>query len=214
MFIRYTYVDHVTKKPVTIEPAKSGPAAPELPGLIFGFALESQYPTDVPMFYGTCKDGTPIDTPGILEVLTQDQYNAARTAEMTTRITLAKNKAYDALKARRQQCEAKGVAITALGTTSFAQPIYVPAAKDDQDRINTVLSSMERWPQIQTVSFKANNNVFVPVTHDQLSMIGLAVAVHVQKCFDNEASHTAAISIMTDVAAIESHDITTGWPDN
>lgn len=214
MYVIYTYVDHKTRKPVTVEHAANGPDIPDIPGLVFGFALESQYPTDAPTFYGKCNDGVSPTIPGILRVITQEQYEKDRAAEAAAMITKAKNTAYEALKLRRKACELKGVALTSLGTTSFSTPIYVPAEKDDQDRINTVLSSMERWPQITTVNFKANNNVFIPVTHEQLAQIGLAVAVHVQKCFDAEAYHTAAINQLKDVGSIESYDSSTGWPTN
>ncbi len=214
MYISYTYIDAVTKVPVTKAPAQGGPASPEVHDLVFGFALESQYPTSAPIFYGTCRDGTDPLTPGILSVMGEDMYVAARDAEKKAMLSKAKDNAYEVLKQRRKACELKGVAFTSLGEVVFPQRVYIPAEKEDQDRINTVLSSMERWPQIKTVSFKANNNVFIPVSYDQLAQVGLAVAVHVQLSFDNESKHTAAISMLTDIGAVEMYDVNTGWPDN
>lgn len=80
-YITFTNVDVQTGIPVTIEPARNGPTLPA--GCGFGFALESQYPTAAPTFYGQT-DG-PLDTPGILSVITKAQYDAAEAAEMEAR---------------------------------------------------------------------------------------------------------------------------------
>ena len=65
MHIKYTQVDAQTRIPVTECPAFNGPDSPAVEGLEFGFALESQYPTPYPVFFGTCPDGTNIDIPGV-----------------------------------------------------------------------------------------------------------------------------------------------------
>lgn len=85
MFLKYTYTDSVTGVPVTIEPASSGPARPRINGLVFGFALESQYPTLAPTFYGTAPDDTDTSVPGILAVLTEAELLEAQTKEMEAR---------------------------------------------------------------------------------------------------------------------------------
>jgi len=80
MFISFTYVDAITGIPVTEEPALNGPAMPE--GCVFGFALESLYPTERPKFYGTTARSTLV--PGVTEI-SEAEYNAAIADEMAAR---------------------------------------------------------------------------------------------------------------------------------
>lgn len=213
MYIRFTYVDSATGIPVTTEASKHGPKNPDIPGLQFGFALESQYPTDKPIYYGTCDDGVDGHTPGILEVLTQVQYIEARAAEMSARITIARNAKYDALKVARQASEAKGVAFTGhLGVQVLNGTLYIPAEKDDQDRVNSALTNMERYPSIQTVQFKMAPGVFMTLNYEELKLVGFQMATHVQLCFAVESQHSVNISRLKTVDEINAYDVTTGWP--
>ena len=84
-YIKYTAVDYITRVPVSEAPAQNGPDMPAVTGLQFGFALESQYPTNVPTFYGTCDDDADTDIPGVLGVLTADEHASAEVAEMEAR---------------------------------------------------------------------------------------------------------------------------------
>lgn len=80
-YLKYTYVDAVTGIPCTVAPMHNGPAMPRVPGLEHGFALESEYPTRTPTFFGTAPDDSPTDVPGVLAVVTQDEFEAARRSE-------------------------------------------------------------------------------------------------------------------------------------
>lgn len=68
-FIKYTYVDSVTKISIEKQPAQNGPASPEIKGLKYLFSLERKYPTEVPEFIGECDDDANINTDGILKQL-------------------------------------------------------------------------------------------------------------------------------------------------
>ena len=83
-YITFTHVDALTGVPVTLSPARNGPAFPV--GASFGFALESRYPTPVPTFYGQTDGAT--DVPGILSLITKAEYDAAKAAEMEARRAL------------------------------------------------------------------------------------------------------------------------------
>ncbi len=80
-YLKYTYVDAVTGIPCTEAPMHNGPAAPAVAGLEYGFALETEYPTRTPTFYGTAPDDAVIGVPGVLAAVTQGEYEAARRAE-------------------------------------------------------------------------------------------------------------------------------------
>lgn len=93
MYICVTYVDAATKIPCNVAPMSTGPSYPDLQDLNIEFWNESIWPTDFPLFYGTCADNIDINTPGIVKVLTQEQYENARVAEFDARIANVKNKA-------------------------------------------------------------------------------------------------------------------------
>jgi len=88
-YLIYTYVDRRTGVPITDAPAPHGPVMPAVPGLTFGFALESRYPTDAPVFYGVAPDDASLDVPGAVREVTAEEYQAAHEAELAARAELA-----------------------------------------------------------------------------------------------------------------------------
>lgn len=93
MYICVTYVDAATKIPCNVAPMSTGPSYPNLQDLVIEFWNESVWPTDFPLFYGTCADNIDTNTQGIVKVLTQEQYENARVAEFEARVANVKNKA-------------------------------------------------------------------------------------------------------------------------
>lgn len=77
MFVCITNIDAVTKVPCTVEPMRNGPALPELTDLQIVFENRSQWPTNTPMYYGTCSDDTDTQTPGIISVLSSQEFDNA-----------------------------------------------------------------------------------------------------------------------------------------
>ena len=92
--------------------------------------------------------------------------------------------------------------------------VAVATKKDDQDRIDTVLNSMERYG-LATVDFKAALG-WVTLTYDELKAVGSAIAAHVQACFSAERTHHEAIDAIgeLDADAVVAHDVYAGWPTN
>lgn len=84
-YLKYTYVDAVTGVPVSDAPAANGPKPPAVAGLEFAFALESQYPTDVPVFYGAADDDAEVALPGVMAVMDEATFEAARVTELADR---------------------------------------------------------------------------------------------------------------------------------
>lgn len=83
--LKFTYVDAVTGTPVTVAPAANGPIFPTVDGLEFAWARESQYPTDVPEFFGTCPDDSDTQIDGVLGVFNQADWEGMRADEMRAR---------------------------------------------------------------------------------------------------------------------------------
>jgi hypothetical protein len=84
-YIKFTYVDAVTGISITTEPAANGPVFPDIDGLEFTFARESQYPTNVPEFFGTCPDDADTGVEGVLGVYNQTDWETMRADEMLAR---------------------------------------------------------------------------------------------------------------------------------
>jgi hypothetical protein len=90
MHIVVTEVDAVTKILCTVEPQRTGPSMPAVKGFQFIWADKSTWPvsTDAtgtylraPKYYGTCDDDADTTIPGVLEVLTEAEWNERRVAE-------------------------------------------------------------------------------------------------------------------------------------
>lgn len=88
-YLKFTHVDAITRVPVTTEPAANGPEYPSVAGLEFVWARESQFPTETPELFGTCPDGVNVDVPGVLAVLSEADFDAAREAEDRARVPSA-----------------------------------------------------------------------------------------------------------------------------
>ena len=84
-YIKFTYVDAVTGISVASEPAANGPVFPPMAGLEFVWARESQYPTDVPEFFGTCPEDADTQVDGVLGVYLQADWETMRDDEMRAR---------------------------------------------------------------------------------------------------------------------------------
>lgn len=93
MYICVTYVDAATKIPCNVAPMSTGPSYPVLQDLNIEFWNESVWPTNYPLFYGTCADNIDTSTPGIVSILTKEQYDNTRDVEFEARISLIKTKA-------------------------------------------------------------------------------------------------------------------------
>lgn len=84
-YIKYTYVDSKTGISVAKAPAINGPAFPAISGLEFVLARESQYPTDVPEFFGTCDDGADLTIDGFIAEYSQQEWEQLQADEIRAR---------------------------------------------------------------------------------------------------------------------------------
>ena len=91
MLIKFTYVDAQTLRPMSEEPAAAGPILPNVPGITIDFSNESEYPCLFPIFYGHCNDDADAIIPGILDVLTQESFDAALAHEQAARFERTKS---------------------------------------------------------------------------------------------------------------------------
>jgi hypothetical protein len=94
MYICITEVDAVTKIPCTVEPQRTGPSMPAIKGWTHIWHDQSTWPVSTdstgkylraPKYYGTCDDDADTTIAGVLQVLTEAEFNAAKVAEHEAR---------------------------------------------------------------------------------------------------------------------------------
>ena len=94
MYICLTEVDAVTKIPCTVEPQRTGPSMPAVKGFQYKWQNSSTYPVELaldgtylraPKYYGTCDDDADTSIAGVLQVLTEEEYNTLRAEEHEAR---------------------------------------------------------------------------------------------------------------------------------
>jgi hypothetical protein len=203
-YLRYTYVDAQTGVPCTQAPMRHGPMFPAIPGLLFGFALESQYPTATPTFYGTAPDGTHLAVPGVLDVLTAGEYHAAEQAELALRRTAA--------QAERQ---AARLAAETGGYRYAGHP--VDADRDSILRISnasiTALTSLALGLPFAT-AWTCADDAQIPLDASGVLALQAALSTHGQACHDRSTALKAMIDGATDLAALAAvaAEIGSGWP--
>jgi hypothetical protein len=81
MYICVTHVDAVTKIPCTEAPMCHGPTFPAVKGLQLLWWNETEWPTERPLFYGTCDDDADTSIPGVIRTMTEEQYLSLRQTE-------------------------------------------------------------------------------------------------------------------------------------
>ena len=89
-----TEVDAITKIPCIVEPQRTGPSMPAVKGWTHLWHDSSTWPVSTasdgtylraPRYYGTCDDDADTTIAGVLQVLTEAEFNAAKVAEHEAR---------------------------------------------------------------------------------------------------------------------------------
>ncbi|WP_425641399.1 hypothetical protein ACPUEK_15825 [Marinomonas gallaica] len=195
MYVIYTQVDAKTGVPASQTLMRNGPKMPE--GITFSFALESQYPLkndQHPVFYGTTDRD---DLPEWVDIITQEQFEADRDAEMQAR--------YDKLLAQKiEQAAAERWRVETAGIT-LDNGAFVNTAEKDQNRISNAYSSLKNG-LVDQIDFKGANGWAV-MTLVELEPIAKAVAQHVSTyCFGAERDVTDQLNSM-DYTALQTADV-------
>ena len=148
MKVKFTYVDALTGVSAAVQPLANGGMCPEF--ITFGFALESQYPTTTPVFYGTLADETQKDHPAILEILSDEDYQAAYDAELAAREAKQQSLVVMSAKSSRQQ-EVDRIVVTTTDGKQF------DGDEASQTRMDRAIVAMAETDEIDWVL--ADNSV-------------------------------------------------------
>jgi len=81
MYICVTYIDSITGLPADVAPMTNGPSLPLVKGFEYEWSNKAQWPTEKPMFYGTCDPDADINIPGVVEVLTKEKYDSLKQSQ-------------------------------------------------------------------------------------------------------------------------------------
>ena len=193
-YLKYTYVDAVTGISVTDSPARNGPAMPSVVGLQFVWARESQYPAFTPELFGTCPDSSDTDRPGVMRVMTETEWLAARQQENADRRALTAQQ----IAARRWQAETAGIAVSGMRIET-----------DDRSKLLINGAALEAVIDPSYVMQWKAPEGFIPLGAEQVVGVARAVRAHVQACFDREAELLEALSDGTFTDAM----LEEGWPN-
>ena len=204
MFLKYTYVDSITGVSIVDQPATNGPAVPDVQGLVFDFALESEYPSATPTFFGKADDDADATVGGILAELSEEEYEEARKKEMDRRAEIAAQTVLNNIVMSRKHFEQagfvwKGVFIDTT-EASYTKILGGRAAAKDELRTDGDI-----WkcgdPETGEVIYRATSN-------EEMIEIGDLAFKMVQDCFNRESALVAAVKdgSYTDAMLYE------GWP--
>lgn len=84
-YLRLTHIDIDTKQSCLVDPMRNGPAFPKVKGLQINWANKSQWPTSTPIYYGTCDDDAELNISGILDILSESEYQELYNSELLER---------------------------------------------------------------------------------------------------------------------------------
>lgn len=147
----------------------------------------------VPSEFQTVKEISPVD--GVQTWLVE---NKEETAEYLLQL---KQVIKDKITAKRWEVESGGL--------SFPNGVFVKTAKEDQDRILSVIINAER-NGINEIDFKADSG-WIKVTLFALKQLGKELTYFVQHCFGAEKYHHGFVDSLTTASEICSYNFSTGW---
>lgn len=190
-YIKYTFVDAATKKPVSEEGARRGPTHPE--GVTPTFALEGTFSTGIPTFYGIAED--TYEPPYWMN--NETGYGEIEEEEF---FRLLKAEFNRRSRERRERVEAAGI---------YVDGNYISSTISAQNRIANMIAFLDSSPGTTEINYEIRANEWIVISREQAKAISAALGRHVQDCFNwckgiNE--QVAAIETLEDAGAV-SHAI-------
>ena len=181
-YVKFTYVNQLYM--------------PNFDGLQFDFALESEYPTVNPVFYGTCNSAIG---DGLIAVITKAEYDQDKVNEMTARKKKRDKQLTEQIADRRWKEETSGFVFNSvrIETDRTAVAMVTGAA---------LAASLD--PEY-SVRWKSSNG-FVTLNAEQILAMAQAIRSHVQSCFDREADLLDAL----DAGTYDTEMLDAGWPNS
>ena len=165
-YLKFTYVDASTGISVASEPALNGTKFPAVAGLMFIWARESAYPTEVPEFFGTCPDASNTQIDGVLGLFEQGDWEQMQADE-----TNARPSDRDRAKVKRQAMVDAITVTTQAGHTFQGDETSI-------NRMNAAITVMKATGSTVPWVLADNTVITVDVSEltEALALSGAAVA--------------------------------------
>lgn len=214
-YLKFTYIDKRTGKSITERPADSGPAFPNVEGLSYEFALKSKWPiignNNYPLFFGTCPDSSDSNKPGILEELTESEYNEIKNKELEDRKRIKRRQVNNLRDSKIAQGKTYDFPD---GTTGTVQLRNLEDKTNVQGLGSNALELKVEGDTTTTIPFRDMENTSHEMTADEMIQMGKTVSSFVQENYIVSWNHKDNIEECTTLDELENYDITINWPQN
>ena len=148
----------------------------------------------------------------LIEAVVEDEeyielYDGVQVWEVTDKVvteadlTRARDIVKERITAKRWEVESGGLV--------FPNGMRVKTAKEDQDRILSVIINAER-NGIEEIDFKAESG-WATISLIALKQLAKELTRFVQFCFKQEKYHTEIVDSLTDITAIENYEVDSNW---
>lgn len=204
MLIKFTYVDAITGVSMIDAPCANGPVLPHVPGIAIEFGNESEWPCDVPIFYGHCTAGSDPTSPGVIDVLTQEIFDNSRSAEMGRRAEIATAAIQAARRIKNAEINAEREKRT-FGTFEHqGRAVYCDTlSRSDIDGINGYVALNGAFPDVWPGAWKCADNSYLTIAlidewksfYGSMVSAGSVLYAHAQELKAQLASATTADEI-------------------
>ena len=165
MLIKFTYVDALTGVSMLDAPCANGPVLPDVPGIAIDFANESEWPCDAPVFYGHCDAKADPAQPGVIDVLTQEVFGAARSAEMARREICAATELAARRAAKNEEINTERERRTFNSFEHTGKTISCDTlSRSDIDGINGYVAINGAFPAIWPGVWKCADNTYLTIS--------------------------------------------------
>lgn len=158
-YLQFTYVDALTNKPLTEEPAANGPTIP--PGIVPLFDIQSSRSNKAPTVYGWAEDEQEL--PSHVQEISEGVF-----------FTTYKHELKDRARQKRKQVEQGGIV---LGEQFIGTEI------EDQNRVSNMVTTLMNDPEMESTDFEYVPAQWVNIPRTLGLEIGKVVGRHVQSCF-------------------------------
>lgn len=158
-YLQLTYVDAVTQRPLSEEPAANGPMIPE--GIVPLFDIQSSRSNVAPIVYGWAED--EYEVPSFVYEISEETFFSAYKTELKERA-----------RQKRKHVEQSGVEVSGqrIGTEI-----------EDQNRVSNMVTTLINDPEMEFIDFEYAPSQWVQIPRTFGLEVGKAVGRHVQSCF-------------------------------
>ena len=165
MLIKFTYVDSITGVSMLAASCANGPALPAVPGIVIDFSNESEWPCAAPIFYGHCDTKADPTQPGVIDVLTQEVFDAARSAEMARREVCAATELAARRAAKNEEINAERERRTFNSFEHAGKTISCDTlSRSDIDGINGFVALNGAFPDVWPGVWKCADNTYLTIS--------------------------------------------------